>query len=99
MVVEISKGVSSIILTTDERNLKRAVQTLLLENGVLGSRTEREWNAFCTRRVLQNFVALYRNRKQQEKKREQPAIQQRKEKGIRPPHPRNRKDQSQARKS
>ena len=87
-----TEGVSSIILTADERNLKRAVQVLLLENGVLGSRTDREWNAFCTRRVLQNFVALYRNRKQQEKKKEQSTTQQRKEKAIRPPHPRNRKN-------
>ena len=87
-----TEGVSSIILTADERNLKRAVQVLLLENGVLGSRTDREWNAFCTRRVLQNFVALYRNRKQQEKKKEQPGTQQRKEKSVRSPHPRNRKN-------
>ena len=94
MVTETTKGVPSIILTTDERNLKRAVQSLLLENGVLGSRTEREWNAFCTRRVLQNFVALYHNRKQQEKKKEQSAKQQRKEKTVRPPHPRNRKSRS-----
>ena len=93
MVVEITKGVSSIILTTDERNLKRAVQVLLLENGVLGSRTDREWNAFCTRRVLQNFVALYRNRERQEKekKKEQPATQQHKEKSVRSPHPQKRK--------
>ena len=43
-------------LSEDERRLKRVVQMVLFKNKVLSSMTEREWNVFATRRLLQEFL-------------------------------------------
>ena len=51
---------SALSLTQEEYQLKRLVQEVLVKNKILKSRSEREWNAFATRRLLQDFLKILR---------------------------------------